>query len=74
MTTTANPAHFHTLPMRPSSERPDSPCKGVCTTTYDEVCRGCGRHYLEVAQWVTFTQEQKDAVWARLESQKGQRE
>ena len=54
--------------------RPDSPCIGVCTTLYDTYCKGCGRHYLEVAHWVTYTQEQKDAVWERLESQKGQRE
>lgn len=49
-----------------TTNRPDSPCKGVCTTTYDEYCRACHRHYLEVAQWVTYTQEQKDAVWARI--------
>ena len=47
--------------------RPDSPCKGVCTTTYDEVCRACHRHYLEVANWSTMTQAEKDAVWARVE-------
>ena len=47
---------------------PDSPCRGICTTTYDEVCRACGRHYMEVAHWVTFTQEQKDAVWARIQA------
>ena len=47
--------------------RPDSPCRGVCTTTYDEVCRACHRHYLEVAQWATMTQAEKDAVWARIE-------
>jgi predicted Fe-S protein YdhL (DUF1289 family) len=47
--------------------RPDSPCKGVCTTTYDEVCRACHRHYLEVANWVSMTQAEKDAVWARVE-------
>lgn len=49
--------------------RPDSPCVGRCTTTYTEYCLACKRHYLEVAHWVTFTQEQKDAVWQRLESQ-----
>lgn len=49
------------------SERPDSPCKGVCTTLYTEYCRGCGRHYLEVARWGQMTDEEKDAVWDRLE-------
>ena len=47
--------------------RPDSPCKGVCTTTYDEFCRACHRHYLEVANWSTMTQAEKDAVWLRIE-------
>lgn len=47
---------------------PDSPCRGVCTTLYTEVCSGCGRHYLEVANWVGFTQDQKDAVWARIQA------
>jgi uncharacterized protein len=26
--------------------RPDSPCIAVCTTLYDEKCKGCGRTYL----------------------------
>lgn len=55
-----------------SMGRPDSPCKGVCTTTYDEICRGCGRHYLEVARWGQMTQQEKDAVWVRLESERKQ--
>lgn len=45
----------------------DSPCVAICTTLYDDVCRGCGRTADEVAQWVTFTDEQKQAVWERLE-------
>lgn len=48
------------------TERPDSPCLGVCTTTYDEFCRACHRHYLEVANWVSMTQAEKDAVWERI--------
>jgi len=52
------------------AERPDSPCVGLCTTTYDEVCRACNRHYMEVANWVSMTQAEKDAVWARIESTK----
>lgn len=26
-------------------------------------CKGCGRHYLEVAHWNEMTQAEKDAVW-----------
>lgn len=47
--------------------RPDSPCIAVCTTLYDEVCKGCGRTYLEVAQWTGMTQEEQEVVWQRVE-------
>lgn len=40
--------------------RPDSPCIGVCTTLYDTHCKGCGRHYLEVARWNEMTQAKKE--------------
>jgi predicted Fe-S protein YdhL (DUF1289 family) len=30
------------------------------------VCRGCGRTVLEVAHWVSFSEEQKDVVWQRI--------
>jgi len=48
---------------------PDSPCVAVCSTTFDDVCRGCGRTVAEVANWVFFTQEEKDAVWERILAQ-----
>jgi predicted Fe-S protein YdhL (DUF1289 family) len=44
----------------------DSPCIGVCTTLYDEVCQGCGRTLSEVSNWVFFSQEEKDYVWKRI--------
>jgi predicted Fe-S protein YdhL (DUF1289 family) len=40
----------HDLP-----ERPDTPCVAVCSTTFDDVCRGCGRTVVEVAHWVSMT-------------------
>lgn len=49
--------------------RPDSPCIAICDTLYREVCTGCGRHYLEVAQWTAFTEEQKARVWERIEKE-----
>jgi len=54
--------------MKPS-ERPDTPCVAVCSTTFDEICRGCGRTVAEVAHWVSMTAEQKDAVWKRILAQ-----
>ena len=49
-----------------SAARPDTPCVAVCSTTFDAVCRGCGRTVLEVAHWVSFSEEQKDIVWRRI--------
>ncbi|HEY0845690.1 MAG TPA: DUF1289 domain-containing protein, partial [Noviherbaspirillum sp.] len=34
-----------------NSSRPDTPCVAVCSTTFDDVCRGCGRTVAEVANW-----------------------
>ena len=49
-----------------STSRPDSPCVAVCTTLYDEFCRGCGRHYLEVANWNQMVDDKKQEVWDRI--------
>ena len=49
--------------------RPDSPCIGVCTALYDTHCKGCGRHFLEVARWNEMSQDEKDAVWQRIEAE-----
>lgn len=49
--------------------RPDTPCVAVCSTTFDEVCRGCGRTVAEVANWVAMSAEDKERVWVRILSQ-----
>jgi predicted Fe-S protein YdhL (DUF1289 family) len=49
--------------------RPDSPCIAVCTTLYDDKCKGCGRTYTEVANWNAMTQDEREAVWLRIESE-----
>jgi predicted Fe-S protein YdhL (DUF1289 family) len=49
--------------------RPDSPCIGVCTTLHDDFCKGCGRHYTEVAAWNQMTPEQKELIWLRIETE-----
>ncbi|GGC10694.1 hypothetical protein GCM10007205_19770 [Oxalicibacterium flavum] len=54
---------------RNSTLRPDSPCAGYCSTSHgDEVCKGCGRTWDEVLNWIIYTDEEKDAVWKRLEA------
>jgi len=49
--------------------RPDSPCVAVCTTLYDEVCKGCGRTYIEVANWVFMTEDEREVVWQRIDAE-----
>jgi predicted Fe-S protein YdhL (DUF1289 family) len=47
-------------------ERPDTPCVAICSTTFDDICRGCGRTVSEVADWVFMTAEEKEQVWQRI--------
>jgi uncharacterized protein len=49
--------------------RLDSPCIAVCTTLFDEVCKGCGRTYIEVSQWPFFTKDEQEVVWQRIDSE-----
>jgi predicted Fe-S protein YdhL (DUF1289 family) len=50
-------------------QRPDTPCVAVCSTTFDDICRGCGRTVAEVAHWVSMAPEQKEVVWRRILAQ-----
>jgi predicted Fe-S protein YdhL (DUF1289 family) len=47
----------------------DSPCVAVCSTLFDDVCRGCGRTAMEVANWVFLSDEEKQVVWQRIKAQ-----
>jgi len=53
---------------RPVSN-PDSPCVAVCSTLFDDICRGCGRTAMEVANWVFMSDDEKQAVWQRIRAQ-----
>ena len=44
----------------------DSPCIGICSTLFDEVCQGCGRTAEEVCNWVFLSPEEKKKVWVRI--------
>jgi len=44
----------------------DSPCVAVCSTLYDDICRGCGRTAMEVANWVFLDEAEKREIWARI--------
>jgi uncharacterized protein len=50
-------------------ERSYTPCVAVCSTTFDEICRGCGRTYIEVAHWAAMSAEEKEKVWQRILAQ-----
>lgn len=47
----------------------DSPCVAICSTLFDEICRGCGRSAMEVSNWVFMTEEEKQIVWTRIRAQ-----
>jgi hypothetical protein len=52
-----------------SQQRIKTPCVGLCSTVYgDLVCRGCKRFHHEVVNWNLYGEEEKRAVWRRLES------
>jgi predicted Fe-S protein YdhL (DUF1289 family) len=57
------------LTEKETSQRADTPCVAVCSTTFDEICRGCGRTVDEVAAWVVMDEAEKELVWQRILSQ-----
>lgn len=52
-----------------NDENSDSPCIGICSTLFDDICQGCGRTAAEVYNWVFMTPEEKQAIWARITSE-----
>jgi hypothetical protein len=56
-------------PGQKPAEQADSPCVAVCSTLFDDVCRGCGRTADEVANWVSMDEAAKAAVWVRIRAQ-----
>lgn len=47
------------------------PCVGRCTTAAGaEFCGGCGRHYKDVAMWVTYSEKKKFQVLADISRKK----
>lgn len=47
----------------------DSPCVAVCSTLFDDICRGCGRTAMEVANWVFLSDDEKREVWVRIRAE-----
>lgn len=49
--------------------RPDSPCIGLCTTTYTDTCLACGRTYMEVSLWNSMSEIEKEEIWKRIDKE-----
>ena len=50
--------------------RPSSPCIAICSTSQgDEICKGCGRTFFEVCLWLEMTDDQKEQVWLRIDTE-----
>ncbi|MFN3461483.1 MAG: DUF1289 domain-containing protein [Oceanibaculum sp.] len=43
-----------------------SPCQAVCRLDGDGRCAGCGRTAEEIGRWMTYSDDEKDAVNRRL--------
>lgn len=49
---------------------PDTPCIAICSTAQgDAQCKGCGRSFEEVQQWLSMTPVEKRWVWARIRAE-----
>lgn len=47
----------------------NSPCIDLCTTDSESgLCIGCGRTPEEIANWVSFSEKQKEQVLKNLEN------
>ena len=45
-----------------------TPCVGICSTSIaGSVCRGCKRYAHEVIRWNSYSNEERQIVWRRLE-------
>lgn len=45
----------------------DTPCIAICSTSQgDADCKGCGRTFEEVQNWMSYTPPQKRRVWQRI--------
>lgn len=62
----ANPSDTTEATRATLGDRPDSPCIGICSTLFDDICQGCGRTAAEVSNWVFFSDEEKRVVWDRI--------
>lgn len=45
-----------------------TPCVGICSTSIaGSVCRGCKRYAHEVIRWNSYSAQEREIIWRRLE-------
>lgn len=45
-----------------------SPCRRICRLDANRVCVGCGRTRDEIARWSSLTNQEKHAIYERLQT------
>lgn len=46
---------------------PDTPCIAICSTSQgDDQCKGCGRTFQEVIDWLGYSAFEKRSIWLRI--------
>jgi predicted Fe-S protein YdhL (DUF1289 family) len=45
-----------------------SPCVGICTLNAQKECIGCGRLLEEIAQWLSYSNAERESVMLRLKA------
>lgn len=49
---------------------PDTPCIAICSTSQgDDICKGCGRSFVEVQHWLEMRPTEKRQTWHRITQQ-----
>jgi predicted Fe-S protein YdhL (DUF1289 family) len=51
-----------------------SPCVSICQLDEAGDCLGCLRTEQEIFSWMTFTQEERNAIMADIENNRGQKD
>jgi len=49
----------------------ESPCVSICRLDDNDVCVGCFRTGTEIAQWLSFTPEQRSDIMKQLPGRAG---
>ena len=48
----------------------ESPCVGVCDLGPDYWCKGCYRTNDEIKNWLKYSDEERDAIMAEIETKR----